>query len=86
MRKVKPDEMHGGYAGRSLQDKIRALMDKQNKRVKADGDRSSTDYMLKVGRLEGMAAALAILRNIPGAPSSVNHEIQLSNERINETA
>jgi hypothetical protein len=84
MRKGVKAEMHGCYGGRTLQDKIRALMDKQNGRVrkaeKPNSDDPSVEIIhkhgLAVGRFEGMAATLAILRS-----SSINEEMRLSDER-----
>lgn len=78
---------HGGYAGRSLIDRIRAQMDKRRKVLEdiyiqypEDSDVNildSKEYLLNKGRWEGLAAALAILRS-----SSVAQEISESNQRI----
>lgn len=85
---VKASNTHGGFAGRTLQDKIRALMDKQNGRIrKIMGERYNQNdelevhkhelkLQLAIGRFEGMCATLAILRS-----SSIDAEKELSNER-----
>ena len=81
---------HGGFAGPSLQDKIRKLMDKQLKRVKALQDKKIDNYnptdvqevryniLINQGRLEGMAATLAILRS-----TSIDEELELTRDRVN---
>lgn len=79
---------HGGYAGRSIIERIEAQMDKRRKTmekiftevgpVKVDGiDFMPKEHTLNQGRYEGLAAALAIMRS-----SSVAVEVSRSNERL----
>ncbi|HNJ38154.1 MAG TPA: hypothetical protein PL071_09075 [Nitrosomonas sp.] len=75
---MKLKNAHGGYAGRSLIERIQAQLDRQNKRLSAI-DKDSIDYAIVLGRTEGMAATLAILRS-----SSLPEELTLSQERINK--
>lgn len=75
---MKLKNAHGGNAGRSLIERIQAQLDRQNKRLSAI-DTDSTDYAIVLGRTEGMAATLAILRS-----SSLPEELTLSQERINK--
>lgn len=87
---MKLSNSHGGYAGRSLIERIQTQLDRQNKRVHAMqgpsippnnvgiDSQQLMDYAIAVGRAEGMAAALAILRS-----SSVTEELDNSSERIN---
>lgn len=74
---MKLSNSHGGYAGKSLIERIQSLLDRQNKRVKSLAQKDSVDYALALGRAEGMAASLAILRS-----SNLQDEIHFSNERI----
>ena len=69
---------HGGYAGRSIIERIQQQMDKRRK-VLEDMvlQRGTEEYNLNRGRYEGLAAALAILRS-----SSVGEEVERSNERL----
>ena len=75
---------HGGYAGRSIIEKIEEQMDKRRKAlaqmiIDKGGDvRNTPDYVLNKGRYEGFAATLALLRY----PSSMKEEIARSNERL----
>ena len=75
---MKLSNSHGGNAGRSLIERIQAQLDRQNKRLSAI-DKDSIDYAIVLGRTEGMAATLAILRS-----SSLPEELTLSQERINK--
>lgn len=83
---------HGGYAGRTLIERIQAQMDKRRKMLEAkriqqgvaSKPNGNTKYetalyeqALEQGRYEGFAATLAILRS-----SSLTHEIERSNERL----
>mgnify|MGYP001364830749 CR=1 FL=1 len=75
-------DTHGGYGGRTLINRIESLMDKQAKRLRAKtlpmpDDLSAIDYGITQGRIDGLAAALAILRS-----SSVKEETSRSNDRI----
>lgn len=81
---------HGGFAGKTLINRIEIQMDKRRKVledivVKWPADNAmenaaafkSEEYLLNKGRYEGFAATLAILRS-----SSVTEEINRSNERL----
>ena len=72
---------HTGYAGRSLIERIQAQLDRQNKRLRAMESASippnEIDHAIILGRTEGMAATLAILRS-----SSLKEELSLSTERL----
>lgn len=74
---------HGGYAGRTLINRIEAQMDKRRKVMEDFVVEHGTDFMasaeyaVRRGRYEGLAAALAILRS-----SSLPVEIERSNERL----
>lgn len=72
---------HGGYAGRSLIERIQEQMDKRRKTLEdiivSGGSTDSEGYIINKGRYEGMAAALAILRS-----SSLKEEVAQSNSRL----
>ncbi|AYN58039.1 hypothetical protein HWB90_gp100 [Mycobacterium phage Fowlmouth] len=71
---------HGGYAGRSLIERIQQQMDKRRNKMEdsfVEYGPDSKQYLLNKGRYEGFAATLAILRS-----SSLEHEVQCSNERL----
>jgi hypothetical protein len=74
---------HGGFAGRSLIERIEAQMDKRRKRMEGMVVQHGLEnldmrlYNMDRGRYEGLAAALAILRS-----SSVAQEVSRSNERL----
>lgn len=75
---------HGGFAGRSIIERIEAQMDKRRKTLEdmvikhgMEECLLSTVYIINKGRYEGLSAALAILRS-----SSVTEEIARSNERL----
>lgn len=75
---------HGGYAGRSIIERIEQQMDKRRKimedMVIKHGMHDcllSTVYVENKGRWQGLGAALAILRS-----SSLSFEIQRCNERL----
>lgn len=88
MPKGKPSEMHGGFAGRTLINRIESQMDKRRKvmedlivqyssHVRETLDPNGIRYREEKGRYEGMGGALAILRS-----SSLKEEIARSNERL----
>jgi hypothetical protein len=83
---------HGGYAGRTIINRIEEQMDKRRKVMEdlvvkhgeviiasrqAGKTTEAFEYQLNRGRYEGLAAALAILRS-----SSVAQEVSRSNERL----
>ena len=71
-------DTHGGYAGRSIGERIAEQMDKRRKKMeKLVLQRDSVEYATERGRYEGLGAALALLRS-----SSLNEEIERSNERL----
>ncbi|AVD99708.1 hypothetical protein HWB51_gp104 [Mycobacterium phage Cuke] len=71
---------HPGGQGKTLIERIQIQMDKRRKKMEetfVEYGPESKQYLLNRGRYEGFAATLAILRT-----SSVDHEIQCSNERL----
>lgn len=74
---------HGGYAGRTLIQRIEFQMDKRRKVMerivigKGMGWDHDREFLLNKGRYEGFAATLALLRS-----SSVTEEVSRSNERL----
>lgn len=74
---------HGGFGGPTLISRIEKQMDKRRKTLEGcvirDGAQApeTLDWQRNKGRYEGLALALSILRS-----SSMNHEIERSNERI----
>lgn len=78
---MKLKNSHGGYAGRSLIERIQAQLDKQNARLRAMNAAvippSEIDLAILQGRTEGMAATLAILRS-----SSLQFELEQSKGRL----
>lgn len=84
MPKGKPVSTHGGYAGRTLIERIESQMDKRRKIMEdmvikhgMEECLLSTVYIENKGRWQGLAAALAILRS-----SSLSNEIERCNERL----
>ena len=79
--KLKLKNSHGGFAGRSLIERIQAQLDKQNARLHAmEADFKPYDTNIHAtlqGRVEGMAATLAILRS-----SSLQFELEQSKGRL----
>lgn len=79
--KLKLKNSHGGYAGRSLIERIQTQLDKQNARLRAINAAvippNEIERAILQGRTEGMAATLAILRS-----SSLQHELEKSTERL----
>ena len=78
------EKVTGGFAGRTLIQRLEAQMDKRRKimedMVIKHGMAEcllSTVYVVNKGRYEGIAASIAIMRS-----SSVDHEGERSNERL----
>lgn len=72
---------HGGYGGKTLIQRIEKQMDKQREKEIFAGvsepDISDLRKGVLLGRIDGMAGALAILRS-----SSIKEEMQRSNDRL----
>lgn len=78
---VSKNSSHGGYAGKSIIERIEIQMDKRRKAMEkilvGTGNPLEAQYLTERGRYEGLAAALALLRS-----STVAVEISRSNERL----
>lgn len=82
---------HGGYGGRTLIQRLEQQMDKRRKKLEDLRTHNGHEAMARqngkiteameaerqLGRYEGLAAAIAIMRS-----SSVEHEVERSNERL----
>lgn len=72
-------ETHGGYAGRTIIQRLEQQMDKRRKKMEnLVTQRDSIEYATERGRYEGIGASIALMRN-----SSLTEEITRSNERLN---
>lgn len=77
------EEVTGGYGGRTLINRLEAMMDKRRKTLediviqRGTEAPKSSEWQRNRGRYEGIAACIAILRS-----SSVDNEIERSDDRL----